>query len=68
MILTACVACKNQVRNRQKIKLKNQIKKSILRNRYFKKSSLKIKLKNQFWEIDILKNQVQKIAHRATYV
>ena len=36
MIFTACVACKNQVRKRQKIKFKNQ-----------------------FREIEILKNQVQ---------
>ena len=36
LIFTACVACKNQVRNRQKIKFKNQ-----------------------FREIEILKNQVQ---------
>ena len=36
LIFTACVACKNQVQNRQEIKFKNQ-----------------------FREIEILKNQVQ---------
>jgi hypothetical protein len=36
LFFTACVACKNQVQNRQKIKLKNQ-----------------------FRELEILKNQVQ---------
>ena len=36
LIFTTCVACKNQIGNRQKIKLKNQ-----------------------FHEIEILKNQVQ---------
>ena len=36
LVFTACVACKNQVQNRQKIKFKNQ-----------------------FREIEILKNQVQ---------
>ena len=36
LIFTACVACKNQVWNRQKIKFKNQ-----------------------FYEVEILKNQVQ---------
>ena len=39
LIFTACVACKAQVRNRQKIKLNNQVKKSISWNRDFKKSS-----------------------------
>ena len=34
---SACVACKNQVWNRQKIKLKNQVKKSISWNRDLKK-------------------------------
>ena len=36
LIFTACVACKNQVWNRQKIKFKNQVQKSILWTRYFK--------------------------------
>ena len=35
---TVCVACKNQVPNRQKIKLKNWVKKSISWNRDSKKS------------------------------
>ena len=36
LIFTACVACKNPVRNRQKIKFKNQVQKSFSWNRDFK--------------------------------
>ena len=43
LIFTACVACKNQVRNRRKIKFKNK-----------------------FCEIEILKNKVQIDKDKAT--
>ena len=35
LIFTVCVACKNQVQNRQKMKFKNQVQKSFLWNRDF---------------------------------
>ena len=51
-IFTACVACKNQVQNRQKIKSKNQVQKSILWNRDLK-NQVEIDRGKEIWNSNV---------------